>query len=77
MSSPSLAVTDTGTGMSPDMLNKVFEPFFSTKPESKGTGLGLSMVYSFVKQSGGRSERSTARNRSGNDGAHLPAAFCR
>lgn len=48
-----LAVTDTGFGMAPDILEKVFEPFFSTKPEGKGTGLGLSMVYGFVKQSGG------------------------
>ncbi|WP_018902423.1 type II toxin-antitoxin system ParD family antitoxin [Rhizobium sp. 2MFCol3.1] len=48
-----MAVTDTGSGMPPEIIEKVFEPFFSTKAEGKGSGLGLSMVYGFVKQSGG------------------------
>ncbi|MFG1426574.1 response regulator [Roseixanthobacter glucoisosaccharinicivorans] len=46
-------VGDTGTGMPPDILEKIFEPFFSTKDVGKGTGLGLSTVYGIVKQTGG------------------------
>jgi CheY-like chemotaxis protein len=48
-----LAISDTGTGMPPDVLERAIEPFFTTKGEGQGTGLGLSMAFGFVKQSGG------------------------
>ncbi len=48
-----IEVEDTGTGMPPDILEKIFEPFFSTKDLGKGTGLGLSTVYGIIKQTGG------------------------
>jgi len=68
-----IAVSDTGVGMSEDMLEKVFEPFYTTKPIGQGTGLGLSMIYGFARQSGGEVRIRSQPGRGTTVILHLPA----
>ncbi|AHG40157.1 histidine kinase [Pseudomonas syringae CC1557] len=68
----SIRVTDTGSGMSPEVVAKAFEPFFTTKPIGAGTGLGLSMVYGFVRQSGGQIKVESVVGKGTSVVMHLP-----
>lgn len=69
-------VTDTGTGMTPDVRAQIFEPFFTTKPAGKGSGLGLPMVYGFVKQSRGHLRVESAPGAGTSISIFLPAIAC-
>ncbi len=67
-----ISVTDTGTGMTPEVAAKVFEPFFTTKPRGSGTGMGLSMVHAFILQSGGHVDIRTAPGQGTTVNLYLP-----
>jgi CheY-like chemotaxis protein len=69
-----ISMRDTGTGISPGILDRVFEPFFTTKDVNEGTGLGLSMAYGFAKQSGGYVAIDSAVGQGTDVRIHLPVA---
>ncbi len=67
-----LTVTDTGIGMPPDVVERAFDPFYTTKPIGQGTGLGLSMVYGFMRQSGGHACIASAPGEGATISLYLP-----
>ena len=67
-----LAVTDDGTGMTPDVVERVYEPFFTTKEAGKGTGLGLSQIFALVRQLAGAITIDTAVGRGTTETLYLP-----
>jgi len=69
-----IAVTDTGSGMTPEVRDRAFEPFFTTKPVGKGSGLGLPQVYGFAKQSGGGVAIETEPGKGTSVRVYLPRA---